>query len=123
LRPPELSAVPHSKASEQVFWSQLAGTFADAPPGILGELTTTPLSENSIGLYDAAVIPCIQQLGALAGIIDKAAAHCAAHKIGESALLQDRQYPDMFSPGRQIRQSADFARVRSKLEHSAMPWR
>ena len=32
-------------------------------------------------LYDAAVTPCAQQLGALAGIIDKAAAHCAANKI------------------------------------------
>ena len=35
-------------------------------------------------LYDAAVTPCAQQLGALAGIIDKAAAHCAANKIEES---------------------------------------
>jgi hypothetical protein len=41
-------------------------------------------------LYDAAVTPCAQQLGALAGIIEKAAAHCAANKIEESALLQDR---------------------------------
>jgi uncharacterized protein len=47
-------------------------------------------------LYDAAVTPCAQQLGALAGIIDKAAAHCAANKIEESVLLQDRLYPDMF---------------------------
>src|SRR4051794_25702040 len=59
-------------------------------------------------LYDAAVTPCAQQLGALAGIIDKAAAHCAANKIEESALLQDRLYPDMFCLARQIRQSADF---------------
>src|SRR6185437_4167413 len=36
-------------------------------------------------------------------------AHCAANKIEESALLQDRLYPDMFSLARQIRQSADFA--------------
>ena len=37
-------------------------------------------------LYDAAVTPCAQQLGALAGIIDKAAAHCAANKeIGPAA--------------------------------------
>ena len=63
----------------------------------------------SFSLYDAAVTPCIQQLGALAGIIDKAAAHCAANKIEESALLQDRLYPDMFCLARQIRQSADFA--------------
>ena len=60
-------------------------------------------------LYDAAVTPCAQQLGALAGIIDKAAAHCAANKIEELALLQDRLYPDMFCLARQIRQSADFA--------------
>ncbi len=63
----------------------------------------------SYSLYDAAVTPCIQQLGALAGIIDKAAAHCTANKIEESALLQDRLYPDMFCLARQIRQSADFA--------------
>jgi hypothetical protein len=60
-------------------------------------------------LYDAAVTPCAQQLSALAGIIDKAAAHCAANKIEESVLLQDRLYPDMFCLARQIRQSADFA--------------
>ena len=59
-------------------------------------------------LYDAAVTPCAQQLGALAGIIDKAAAHCAANKIEESALLSDRLYPDMFCLARQIRQAADF---------------
>jgi len=60
-------------------------------------------------LYDAAVTPCAQQLGALAGIIDKAGAHCATNKIEESALLQDRLYPDMFCLARQIRQAADFA--------------
>jgi uncharacterized protein len=60
-------------------------------------------------LFDAAVTPCIQQLGALAGIIDKAAAHCAANTIEESVLLQDRLYPDMFCLARQIRQASDFA--------------
>ena len=59
-------------------------------------------------LYDAAVTPCAQQLGALMGIIDKAAAHCAGNKIEESALLQDRLYPDMFCLAREIRQAADF---------------
>ena len=98
-------------------------------------------------LYDAAVTPCAQQLGALAGIIDKAAAHCAANKIEESALLQDRLYPDMFCLARQIRQSADFAMntggrlagvtpptmpavddtsfaaAKSRVEHRFMQWR
>ncbi len=59
-------------------------------------------------LYDAAVTPCIQQLGALSGIIEKATTHCAANKIEELALLQDRLYPDMFCLARQIRQSVDF---------------
>jgi uncharacterized protein len=59
-------------------------------------------------LYDAAVTPCAQQLGALIGIIEKATAHCVANKIEESALLQDRLYPDMFCLARQIRQAADF---------------
>jgi hypothetical protein len=59
-------------------------------------------------IYDAAVTSCGQQLGALVGLIDKAAAHCATNKIEESALLQDRLYPDMFCLARQIRQSADF---------------
>src|SRR5262245_51763998 len=53
-------------------------------------------TQMAYSLYDAAVTPCAQQLSALAGIIDKAAAHCAANKIEESALLQDRLYPDMF---------------------------
>src|ERR1700691_1614850 len=66
-------------------------------------------TQMAYSLYDAAVTPCVQQLGALAGIVDKAAAHCAANKIEESALLQDRLYPDMFCLARQIRQSADFA--------------
>ena len=64
---------------------------------------------NGIFLVRRGCNPCVQQLGALAGIIDKAAAHCAANKIEESALLQDRLYPDMFCLARQIRQSADFA--------------
>src|SRR5262245_56703051 len=66
-------------------------------------------TQMAYSLYDAAVTPCAQQLSALAGIIDKAAAHCAANKIEETALLQDRLYPDMFCLARQIRQSADFA--------------
>jgi hypothetical protein len=59
-------------------------------------------------LYDAAVAPCAQQLGALLGIIDKAAAYCAENKIEESALLLDRLYPDMFCLARQIRFAAEF---------------
>jgi uncharacterized protein len=79
------------------------------PYGLSHKIPPQGEAQMSYSLYDAAVTPCIQQLGALAGIIDKAAAHCTANKIEESTLLQDRLYPDMFCLARQIRQSADFA--------------
>jgi hypothetical protein len=64
----------------------------------------------AFSMYDASVPICAQQLGALAAICDKAAAHCAAIKVEEGVLLSDRLYPDMFSLARQIRLSADFGR-------------
>jgi len=65
----------------------------------------------AFSMYDASVPFCTQQLGALVTIIEKSAAHCAEHKIEESALLSDRLYPDMFSLARQFRQAADFGRT------------
>ena len=62
-------------------------------------------------MYDATVPLCAQQLGALLGICDKAAAHCAEKKLDEAWLLTDRLYPDMFSLGREIRQATDFGRL------------
>src|SRR5882672_9972513 len=79
------------------------------PYGLSHKIQPQGETRMAYSLYDAAVAPCAQQLGALAGIIDKAAAHCAANKIEESVLLQDRLYPDMFCLARQIRQSADLA--------------
>jgi hypothetical protein len=64
----------------------------------------------AFSMYNASVPICAQQLGALAGILDKAAAHCEAKKIEEAALLSDRLYPDMFTLARQIRQATDFGR-------------
>lgn len=63
-----------------------------------------------MSMYNASVPICAQQLGALVGILDKAAAHCAEKKIEEAALLSDRLYPDMFTLARQIRQATDFGR-------------
>src|SRR6201987_6061403 len=94
---------------------QLGSTAAIVGRGTELPLWSLPISptegeiQMAYSLYDAAVAPCAQQLGAMAGIIDKAAAHCAANKIEESVLLQDRLYPEMFCLARQIRQSADFA--------------
>ena len=89
--------------------SKLLASELGHPYGLNHKIPPLGEAQMSYSLYDAAVTPCIQQLGALAGIIDKAAAHCAANKIEESVLLQDRLYPDMYCLARQIRQSADFA--------------
>ena len=64
----------------------------------------------TFSMYNASVPICAQQLGALVGILDKAAAHCVAKKIDEAVLLSDRLYPDMFTLARQIRQATDFGR-------------
>src|SRR6476660_9310592 len=79
------------------------------PSGLSHKIPPEGETQLAYSLYDAAVTPCAQQLGALAGIIDKAAAHCATNKIEESARLQDRLYPDMFCLVQHGRQSADFA--------------
>ncbi len=50
----------------------------------------------SLSMHQIAVPVYIQYLGGLSGVLDKAAAHCAARKIDESVLLQMRIYPDMF---------------------------
>jgi hypothetical protein len=76
----------------------------------------------AFSIYDAAVTPCAQQLGALVGILDKAAAHCADRKIDEAALLTDRLFPDMFTLARQIRQATDFGRnTPGRLAGAAQP--
>ena len=47
------------------------------PYGLSHKIPPEGETQMAYSLYDAAVTPCAQQLGALAGIIDKAAAHCA----------------------------------------------
>ena len=49
-------------------------------------------------IYDATAPLCAQQLTALLGICDKAAAYCADKKVDEAWLLTDRLAPDMFWP-------------------------
>ena len=83
--------------------SKLLASELGYPYGLNHKIPPLGEAQMSYSLYDAAVTPCIQQLGALADIIDKDAAHCAANKIEGSALLQDRLYPDMFCLARQIR--------------------
>ena len=53
-------------------------------------------------LYDATVTTYLQILPAMVGLIDKAEAHCRAHDLPDSALLDLRLAPDMWHFARQI---------------------
>jgi hypothetical protein len=61
-------------------------------------------------MHAVAVPAFLNTLGALAKILDKAAAHCEAKKIDPAALLTMRLYPDMFAFTRQVQLTCDFAK-------------
>ncbi|HVM82905.1 MAG TPA: DUF1993 family protein [Candidatus Binatia bacterium] len=63
-----------------------------------------------LSLYDASVPVFRQILGALAAIIDKAAAHAEAKKIDPAVLINARLYPDMFPFQRQVFIATDFGK-------------
>src|ERR1043165_5157719 len=64
----------------------------------------------TISMYRASVPVLLQMLGALSGVLDKAAAFAAAKKIEPSVLLNSRLAPDMFPLTRQVQIAADFAK-------------
>jgi hypothetical protein len=61
-------------------------------------------------MYDQSIAPMSHLLGALAAILAKAEAHCAARKIDPAALLRFRLHPDMFDLVRQVQLATDFAK-------------
>ena len=63
-----------------------------------------------LSMYQACVPVITQMLNGLSGVVDKGAAHCAEKKYEESALLQARLFPDMFTLARQVKQATDFGR-------------
>ena len=76
----------------------------------------------AFSMYDSCVPVCTQMMNSLSGILDKAAAHAAAHKLEETAFLQARLFPDMFTMARQVRQATDFARnAPGRLAGVALP--
>jgi hypothetical protein len=64
----------------------------------------------SLTMYQVSVPVFIRMLGNLAGILEKAAEHCAARKIDPAALIRFRLYPDMFDFARQVQVACDHAR-------------
>ena len=64
----------------------------------------------SQSFYHGVVPVLTKTLGNLEAIIDKAIAHAAAHKIDDSAFVEARLFPDMFTFARQIRIAGDMAK-------------
>lgn len=61
-------------------------------------------------MYDQTIPRLDHALKALAGILTKAQAHCAAHKIDEAVLTGFRLFPDMLPFTRQVTIACDFAK-------------
>lgn len=60
-------------------------------------------------MHALIVPPMDRTLGALAKILAKAEAHCAAKNIKPEALLNFRLFPDMFPLIKQVQLACDFA--------------
>src|SRR6185312_5227629 len=64
----------------------------------------------ALSIFDASVPSMLRQLAALDAILEKAAAHAAAHGTDPAMLLAMRLYPDMLSLTRQVQLACDFAK-------------
>lgn len=64
----------------------------------------------SLSMYDASVPVFAHTLGALSGILTRAAEHAAARKIDPAVLLGTRLFPDMFPLARQVQLACDFSK-------------
>ena len=65
----------------------------------------------TFSLYQASVSSCLQMLGGLSAVLQKAATSAAERKIEPSVLLQSRLYPDMFPLVRQVQIATDAAKA------------
>ena len=59
-----------------------------------------------LSLYEATVPTFQQIMGAVAGLLDKAEAHCAAKGLADSDLIEARLAPDMFTFNYQVKSTA-----------------
>ena len=64
----------------------------------------------AVSLYNASAPVMLQMLGALSGLLDKAASHCADKKIDPAALLSATLYSNMFTFQKQVQVATDWAR-------------
>ena len=62
-----------------------------------------------MSLHSVSIPVFVQILNSSQQILDKAIAHCAAKKIDQATLLNDRVFPDMFPLVRQFQYIADHS--------------
>jgi hypothetical protein len=76
----------------------------------------------TFSMYQISVPVYARTLTALAGILDKAAAHAEAKKIKPEALITARLFPDMWSLAEQVRAACNHAtRGPARLTGLAIP--
>jgi hypothetical protein len=76
----------------------------------------------AFSMFQATIPACVQILGSMSAVIDKAAAHCGEKKYDEAWMLSDRLFPDMFTLARQFRQVSDFGRnIPGRLASASLP--
>jgi len=64
----------------------------------------------ALNIYQASIPSFLQTLGALSGVLTKAAAHAEAKKIDPSVLIGARLAPDMHPLARQVQMVSDQAK-------------
>ncbi|MBI1260668.1 MAG: DUF1993 family protein [Rhizobiales bacterium] len=67
----------------------------------------------TLSMYQASIPVMLQMFGSVAGLLDKAVAHCEAHKIDPQVMLNYRLAADMHPLTRQIQIMSDQAKLAS----------
>lgn len=72
--------------------------------------------------HTTIIPPFDRSLGALAGVLAKAEAHCTDHKIDPKILLGFRLFPNMYDLTKQVQLTCDFAaRAAARLAGAEVP--
>ena len=75
----------------------------------------------AISLYSGFVPVCLQLLGGLKTVLQKAEEHATAQKWDTATVLNLRLYPDMFTLERQVRQVCNHALGAGRVAGVALP--
>jgi hypothetical protein len=75
----------------------------------------------AISLYSGFVPVCLQLLGGLKTVLQKAEEHATAQKWDTPTVLNLRLYPDMFTLERQVRQVCNHALGAGRVAGVALP--